>query len=184
VTTAATASTKKEKKKHRTRSDSHYSHSSNHQPLHDIITSHSSKHGMYMVSSRNISQVVDSQSLRDDNGIRDMNHTPSVEQYCLQKVKVRLLFDLSIYIYWMLVVWLVGRDARVVFGRFLDEFHLLSTFQTIITQRLFIFRIHVPRKPTNMQYATIKIMNHIDSITYIMYIEMDGLWWRYGTIDI
>jgi hypothetical protein len=79
------------KRKHRKRSDSNFS-GSHQNPHHELLTSHSSKHGMYMVSSRNIGSV-DSRSIRAG----DSERLSSVEQYCLQKVAVRSLYFFNIY---------------------------------------------------------------------------------------
>ena len=91
VTSRITTKTIQPKRKHRTRSSSNYSNSSNH--IHDIVTSHSSKHGMYMVSSRNVGSI-DGHSLHghSSHGGGGLSETlPSVEQYCLQKVAVRIV---------------------------------------------------------------------------------------------
>jgi hypothetical protein len=67
---------------HRTQSASVLSN-----PSHEIMNTQSSKHGMYMVSSRN----------RGSNGIQPLQgrenseRSASIEQYCLQKVPVRFL---------------------------------------------------------------------------------------------
>ena len=95
-TTAARIPTKEN---YRRRRDRNLSNNIHNQQL-DILTSHSSKHGTYMVSSRNSGHAdTGSHSLHDGGGDIPSTETniPSVEQYCLQKMAVRELFYYCIF---------------------------------------------------------------------------------------